>query len=120
MTRFLSALLLILAGLLAGSPARADVAYAVPARYDGFQDQLLSFCYDDFLVVLDETPDAAQAASAVGAPFGDDMGDGAIARLGLVVPVPVAWRQSSSPLRYVPPAASHPPCAEPQTGPPTL
>ena len=119
-TRILAAILLIVAGLLAGSPARADEAYAASARYDGFRDELLSFCYDDFLVVLNEAPDTAQSSSSLGAPLGDEMGDGAIARPSLPVPAPVTWRTSSAPLGYEAPATSHPLCAQPPTGPPAL
>lgn len=112
MTRLVSALLLLLAGLLAGSPAKADV------WRDSFQDELLSYCYDDGLIVLNETPDTARAASTVGASLGDEMGDGTVDRPSLAVPSVVVWTRSVTVPRYGAPGISHPPCAEPSTGPP--
>jgi hypothetical protein len=116
LNRIVPLLLLLLTGLLfAASPAKAETP-----RIDVFAEQALATCYDDGLAVLSETPDVSRPAGVGAGALGDDVTDGAL--LGSLAPLAyqTTWTPFAGPVAQPAPRVSHPPCAEPSTGPPSL
>ncbi len=108
-------LLLLTGALVVASSARAEAP-----RIAHFRESLLATCDEGGLVGPGETPDVSRSAGEGEGTLGDGVNGGTVLESQIPATVRTAWKMFAGPMAQPAPGVSHPPCAEPSTGPPAL